>query len=142
MHGGAGGPHDEPRSAELHDVLTEDVARLAVADVVVERVSAISDLARAVAPADGADERAARAAPAARAPAREDRRPSLGAGAVARGLPAAFAREEVDGEAAAVEQHGAVARPVRRDRGPRGRGRGGCRPRPGGGRPGGPRPRG
>src|SRR3954470_19584581 len=123
MNGDTGGPHDEPGSAELDDVLAEDVARLAVADVVVERVPAVGDLARAVAPADGADERAARAPPPAGAPAREDRRPGLGAGAVARGLPAAFAREEVDGEAAAVEQHGAVARPVRRDRGPRGRGR-------------------
>src|SRR3954452_16102260 len=102
MNGGAGGPHHEPGSAELDDVLAEDVARLAVADVVVERVSSVGDLARAVAPADGADERGVCAARAARAPAREDRGPGLGAGAVARGRAAAFAREEVDGEAAAV----------------------------------------
>src|SRR3954452_16911774 len=108
MNGGAGGPHNEPGSAELDDVLAEDVTRLGVAEVVVERVSAVGDLTRAVAPADGADERAARTAGAAGPPVREDRRPGLGAGAVARRRPAAFAREEVDGEAAAVEQHGAV----------------------------------
>src|SRR4051794_38020923 len=108
MNGGAGGPHDEPGSPELDDVLAEDVARLAVADVVVERVSAVDDLARAVAAADGADERVACPARAARAPAREDRRPGLGARAVAGRRPAALAREEIEGEAAAVEENGAV----------------------------------
>src|SRR4051812_16109546 len=110
MDGGAGGSHYQPGPAELDDVLAEDVARVAVAEVVIQRVPVVGDLARAVAPADGADERVARAAPGAGAPAREDRRPGLGARAVARRRPAAFAREAVHDEAAAVEQDGAVAR--------------------------------
>jgi hypothetical protein len=39
---------DEPKAAELRDVLTEDLPRLAIADVVVERLSGIGHLLRSV----------------------------------------------------------------------------------------------
>ena len=58
----SGRPYDEPEAAELVDVLAEDLQRLAVTDVVVERLARVGHLPASVASPDRAEQRGGGAA--------------------------------------------------------------------------------
>src|SRR5207248_3183261 len=118
--------HDAPQTAVLGDVLAEDLARLAIADVVVERPTCVRRLQPSVAPADRADERPAGTDTSARSALDDERRPCGGAGAGA-AARAAVGREGVEHEAAVVEEDAAERGAVDDDGRSRDSGRRGCR---------------
>src|SRR5262249_49919255 len=95
---------DEPRAAELSDVLAEHLQRLRVADVGVERSPGVGELDPSVAPVDRADQ--PRIGPGSgRGAVRDDvRRPRLGTGPAAIAAPGGVLGERVEGEATAVEE--------------------------------------
>src|SRR5579862_9344569 len=79
----AGCRDDPPRRAELVEALARRLARLAVAHVVVERVTVVGDLELAVCALRRAEERRVNAGAGDRLAGGRDRRPESGAGAVA-----------------------------------------------------------
>src|SRR5688572_4487277 len=126
---------DEPRAAELGDVLAGDLAGPRVGDVVVERVPVVGDLAPTAAALRRPEQVRVHARAGARPAARVDRGPGDRALPVAAALVSLLPREEVDRTALGVEQHAAVAAvhdldrlaaALGRRRGLRGRRRGRC----------------
>src|SRR5918999_1811256 len=109
-----------PRAAELEDVVAEHLAP-GVVDVEVERLPLVRHLPAAVAALYGAEQVTVDTAPGVGTALGVEGRPGFGAGAVAAGLPARVAREEIEGAVVAVEEHGPElgvpkgdARPARR----------------------------
>src|SRR5262249_13844368 len=88
----------------------EDLARLPVVHVVVERPSGVGDLAAPVAAHGRSDQRALDARACPEGPLRVVDGPSLGAGAVTGAAPVLVARKAVEHVAAAVEQDAAERR--------------------------------
>src|ERR671937_1120967 len=110
-------PQDQPAAAELEHVLAEDLARAAIADVVVERPARVGDLAPAVAALHGPEERPLYARADAELPLRRVvRGPGLRAGPVA-GTAPMVARERVENVAATIVERLSVAGRVRCQRG-------------------------
>src|SRR5918999_5614230 len=94
-----------PRAAELDDVVAEHLTP-GVVYVEVECLPLVRDLPAAVAALDGAEQVPVDAAPGAGTAHRVEGRPGVGAGAVAAGLPARVAGEEIEGAVVAVEKDG------------------------------------
>ncbi len=95
-----------PRAAELEDVVAEDLAN-GVVDVEVEGVALVGHLPATVAALDGADQVPVDAAAGTGTALGVERRPSVGARAIAASLSARVAGEEVEGAVAAIEEDGA-----------------------------------
>ncbi len=114
-HKTAGGTNHEPASAELDDVLAQDLSRLAVADVVVERPAGIGELSPAVRASRGPEQFPAGSGSRAKRAADDVRWPRGGASARARGPAARIPCEAVEGLAVTVEQHDAERRRAGRD---------------------------
>src|SRR6476646_10195264 len=100
----ARGREDPPRGAELVDALTCRLARLLIADEVVERVMVVGHLELAVLALRGAEEGRAHAAPGDRLRSRGERRPQGGAGAVAGARHALVGWEVVQRPTLAIDQ--------------------------------------
>src|SRR5918992_6239407 len=94
-----------PRAAELDDVVAEHLTP-GVVYVEVECLPPVRDLPAAVAALDGAEQVPVDAAPGAGTAHGVEGRPGVGAGAVAAGLPARVAGEEIEGAVVAVEEDG------------------------------------
>src|ERR687895_630772 len=94
-----------PRAAELEDVVAEHLAP-GVVHVEVERLPLVRHLPAAVAALYGAEQVTVDTAPGAGTALGVEGRPGFGAGAVAAGLPARVAGEEIEGAVVAVEEHG------------------------------------
>src|SRR5207245_5033369 len=94
--------------AELVHVLTEDLAE-SVADVVVERLARIRQLAFTTAAKRRSEQRAAGAGAGSKRPANDVRRPPVGARAVARRPPVHVPCEGVESAIGAVEHDSPVA---------------------------------
>jgi hypothetical protein len=98
------GTNDTPHAAELGHVLAEDLARLPIADVVVERSSCVRDLKRAVRSARRAEEASGRATAGARSRFDDIRRPRPSTRTAARAPLTWITSEAVENETAAVEE--------------------------------------
>src|SRR3954447_14751688 len=87
---------DPPGAAELVDGLAGDLARLPVADEVVERMARVGDLELSVTAPGRPEQRRLDAGARKRLALREERRPQRGAGAVADARRAPVGREVVE----------------------------------------------
>src|SRR6476469_8151557 len=111
----SGGREDVPLGAELIQPLSVGVARPAVADVVVERVLCVGDLAPAVRPADRSDLRARCAGTHVRVRAGDQSGPHAEACARAPARAGLVALEELEGAAAAVDKDPSKRGPANAD---------------------------
>src|SRR3954452_18061471 len=93
-----------PLGAELVDPVALGVALLRVAGVQVERMAVEDDLSGAVVALQGGEHRGRNAGAGLRRPLGRDRRPCLGAGAVAVGLVALVLLEQVHGPPLGVDE--------------------------------------
>src|SRR6476620_5024978 len=87
-----GGRDDQPRAAELDHVLTEDLPRPAIVDVVVQRVAGVGDLLGAAPTCGGPELRLVEIPPRDLRPVGVQRWPGASAIAVAAAFAAAIAR--------------------------------------------------
>src|SRR3954452_11911559 len=112
----AAGADDQPLAAELGHVLTEDLTRLAVAHVVVERTPGVRELKAPVAPLRRPDQLRPDAVSGHEGATLVIDGPGLRASAVAGASPVLVLRERVEHKAAPVEQDLAVGGPFRLQR--------------------------
>src|SRR5262245_62428709 len=102
-------PQNQPRAAELVDVLAQDLAGALIPAVVVERPPVIRDLLATVAPSGRADQRLPYSLAGEESSARKVDRPRLCARAVTLAAPAPpVAGEGVEGAAATIGEDAAV----------------------------------